>query len=147
MHSPETFGPFLEYWVTCKSKMSLSVREQELVILRMACLYRSNYAWKHHLPVGREFGIDDRELLAVTRRSYSTFTAREQALLAFTDAFVEKRTLEADIWVQHRSSLGAQDLVDHISLVSQYVLFALANNVLQVQVESPLESVPGIEAF
>ena len=147
MYNPETFGPFIEYWITCKSKMSLSVREQELVILRMACLYRSNYVWKHHLPVGREFGIDDREFLAIARRDYSAFAARVQALLTFTDEFVEKRTLEAATWAQHRSALAAQDVVDLISLVSQYVLFALANNVLQVQVESPLASVPGIEAF
>jgi alkylhydroperoxidase family enzyme len=64
-HDPETFGPFLEYWVSCKSRFSLTVREQELVILRMACLYGSNYVWKHHVPVAREFGISEAEIAAV----------------------------------------------------------------------------------
>ena len=56
MISDGTVGPFLEYWVTCKERMSLSPREQELVILRMGVLYASNYVWMHHVPVGREFG-------------------------------------------------------------------------------------------
>jgi len=36
MQNQETLGPFLDYWVTSKSKMGLTIREQELVILRMA---------------------------------------------------------------------------------------------------------------
>ncbi|MEI7863946.1 MAG: hypothetical protein WCI38_01140 [Chthoniobacterales bacterium] len=32
MHRPELFGPFLEWWVTAKSAMALSPREQELAI-------------------------------------------------------------------------------------------------------------------
>ncbi len=35
MHNPRTMGPFLDYWVTSKLEMAYSVREQELVILRM----------------------------------------------------------------------------------------------------------------
>ena len=62
MHSPELLGPFLEWWVSAKSAMGLSVREQELVILRMGCLYASDYVWKHHVPVAQEFGISDAEL-------------------------------------------------------------------------------------
>jgi hypothetical protein len=34
-------APFLEYWTTSKTALSLSVREQELVILRMAAQPRS----------------------------------------------------------------------------------------------------------
>ena len=30
MHSPELLGPFLEWWVSAKSAMALSVREQEI---------------------------------------------------------------------------------------------------------------------
>ncbi len=42
--------------------MGLSVREQERVILPMGCQYRSNYVWKRHVLVAREFGVDDTEL-------------------------------------------------------------------------------------
>ena len=61
MYNPDTLGPFLDYWVTSKQKMGLTVREQELVILRMALHYDCNYVWKHHVPVALEFGINQTE--------------------------------------------------------------------------------------
>ena len=146
MYNRETFGPFLDYWVSSKSKMGLTVREQELVILRMAVLYRSEYVWKHHVKVGREFGVNDTELDAIRRGSYGVFaTARERAFLELTDAFINERALSAKLWSQTKDILSPQDFVDLISLVSQYVLFVLTNVCMQVQVEPAVAELPGIE--
>jgi len=146
MQNQETLGPFLDYWVTSKSKMGLAVREQELVILRMAVLYRSEYVWKHHVKVGRELGINDTELEAIRQGSYTAFAAeRERALLELTDAFVNDRSLPPDLWNRTRGVLGARDFVDLISLVSQYVLWALTNVCMQVQLEPGVADLPGIE--
>ncbi len=145
MHNPETFGPFLEYWVSCKEKMGLSVREQELVILRMAHLYRSNYVWKHHVPLAREFGVSEAELSALAGIVPSPlFSRRECALLVLTDELVEARTIRASVWEAWATVLKPSELIDLINLVSQYVLFALTNNALQVQIEETLGEIPGL---
>lgn len=147
MQNQDTLGPFLDYWVTSKSKMGLTVREQELVILRMAVLYRSEYVWKHHLKVGREFGINDTELDAIRQGAYTAFTAdRERALLELTDAFVNDRSLPPELWNRTRGVLCPRDFVDLISLVSQYVLWGLTNVCMQVQLEPGVADLPGIEA-
>ena len=144
-HNPETFGPFLEFWVTCKSKFALTVREQELVILRMACLYRSNYVWKHHVPVGHEFGVTEPELDAIRDGDFARFDSpRERALLALTDELVDARTIRAHAYGAHAHELSRKELVDLVSLVSQYVFFALMNNAFQVEVEAPLAGVRGL---
>ena len=146
MQNQDTLGPFLDYWVTSKSKMGLTVREQELVILRMAVLYRSEYVWKHHLKVAREFGVNDEELDAIRQGSCAAFVAeRERAFLELTDAFVNDRSLSPELWTRTRGVLGSRDFVDLISLVSQYVFFALTNVCLQVQVEPGVADLPGIE--
>jgi 4-carboxymuconolactone decarboxylase len=146
MHNQETLEPFLDYWVTSKAKMGLSVREQEMVILRMAVLYRSEYVWKHHVKVGREFGITDTELEAIRHGSYATFSSeRERAFLTLTDTFMNDRYLPPELWNRTKNVLSSQDFVDLISLVSQYVLFALNNVCLQVQVEPGVSDLPGIE--
>jgi alkylhydroperoxidase family enzyme len=146
MQNQETLGPFLDYWVTSKSKMGLTVREQELVILRMAVLYRSEYVWKHHVKVGREFGIDDTELDAIRQGSYAAFAAeRERAFLELTDAFVNDRSLPPELWNRTKGVLGSRDFIDLISLVSQYVLWALTNVCMQVQLEPGMADLPGIE--
>ena len=146
MQNQETLGPLLDYWVTSKSKMGLTVREQELVILRMAVLYRSEYVWKHHVKVGREFGINDAELDAIRQGSYTAFAAeRERAFLELTDAFVNDRSLAPKLWNRTRCVLGSRDFIDLISLVSQYVLFALTNVCMQVQLEPGVADLPGID--
>lgn len=145
MLNQETLGPLLDYWVTSKSKMGLTMREQELVILRMGVLYRSEYVWKHHVKVGREFGIEDAELDALRAGSCDALAApRERALLELTDAFVNDRSLSPALWARTSQILQPRDYVDLISLVSQYVLFALTNVGLQVQLEPAVAELPGI---
>ncbi len=144
LYSPQLLGPFLEWWVSAKSSMALSVREQELVILRMGCLYASDYVWKHHVTVGREFGINDAELAAIRGGTHDGFGERERALLELTDEMVNRRTVSAAAWAQYGRSLPARDLLDLIALISQYVLFVLTNNVLQVQLEPALADQPGL---
>ena len=146
MYNPQTLPTFLDYWVTSKAKMGLSVREQELVILRMAVLYRSEYVWKHHVKVGREFGINEAELDAVRRGSHASFPApRERAFLRLTDAFMNDRCLSPELWNETRNVIGSQGFVDLISLVSQYVLFGLTNVCMQVRVEPGVADLPGLE--
>lgn len=145
MHNPDTLGSFLEYWVTSKLKMGFSVREQEIIILRMGFLYQCNYVWKHHVPVALEFGVSKDEINAIKKESIKTiFNEREYALLKITDELVERRTLSQTFWNQYSHLLTKSEWVDIISLVSQYVLFALTNNVMQVQIEDSLKNIEGL---
>jgi 4-carboxymuconolactone decarboxylase len=144
-HNPDTYGSFLEYWVTSKLKMGLTPREQELVILRMGYHYKCNYVWKHHVPVGKESGITDAELDAVkTKPLPAIFSPRESALLHLTDEMVESRNVSDETWIKYSKELKDSEKIDLISLVSQYVFFALLNNVIQVEVEQPLVAIPGL---
>ena len=124
--------------------MALSVREQELVILRMGVLYGSEYVWRHHVPVAREFGVTDAEMAALRQGRFEVWEARERALLTLTEAMVCDRCVSAEIWAVHGQRLTAREVVELIGLVAQYVLFALTNNVLQVPLEEPLRRVSGL---
>jgi alkylhydroperoxidase family enzyme len=136
----------LAWWVAGKKGMALNGREQELVILRMGQLYESDYVWRHHVKVGREFGITTDELAWLRSGTFERFPDREQTLLVLTDALVNERTIPPSVWALHGCRLSPRDLLDLIALVSQYVLFALTNNALQVPLEPALEAVPGLDA-
>ena len=145
MYNPDTLRPFLDYWVTSKLKMGLSVREQELVILRMAFHYKCNYVWKHHVPVAIEFGVTPGELESVQEYPLPDgFNPREEALLVMSDHMVQDRNLSDEIYNRYAGRLKDSELVDLISLVSQYVLFTLMNNVLRVEVEPSLDEITGL---
>jgi alkylhydroperoxidase family enzyme len=94
--------------------------------------------------VAKEFGASDEEIEAVRMGRFEAFNGLERALLTLTEAMVEERTVSAELWSEYGSQLSAQQMVDLIGLVSQYVLFALTNNVLQVQIETSMPYVPGL---
>lgn len=145
MHNPGTFGPFIDYWVTSKLMMGFTGREQELIILRMGVLFNCDYVWKHHVPVAREYGVTDTELAAVKAKTLKPlFSARELALLMLTDEMVRHRTIRDKAWNKWSSELKESEMIDLISLVSQYVFFALLNNGLRVEIEDPLKQTPGL---
>jgi 4-carboxymuconolactone decarboxylase len=145
MYNPKTFGPFLDYWVTSKQEMGFSVREQELIILRMGYLYNCNYVWKHHVPVAKEFGASDAQIEAVKVSPLpAVFSTREYALLMLTDELVEHRTIRDEAWSRWSGELKKSEYIDLISIVSQYVFFALLNNSMQMEIEEPLKKIPGL---
>ena len=140
MYNPETLEPFLDYWVTSKLKMGLTVREQELVILRMAVHYKCNYVWKHHVVVAMEFGVTQNELGHLRKFPLpSGFNDREEALLELMDQMVETRELSDEMYDKYGVKIKDSELVDLVSLISQYVLFTLMNNVIRVKIESSLD--------
>ena len=145
MYNPRTMGSFLDYWVTSKLEMGLSGREQELIILRMAYHYKCNYVWKHHIPAAKEFGASDTEIEAVkTSPLPSVFSARQYALLMLTDEMVEQRTVRDEVWTKWNGDLKRSELIDLVSIVSQYVFFSLLNNSIQIELEEPLKKIPGL---
>ena len=122
-HSSVLLELFLEWWVSAKTAMALSLLEQELVILRMVGRLRS--------------GI------------YGAFPPQERALLVLTDEMVEWRTMSPTTWALHDRPLEPPVVVpavavDLIALIAQDVLFALTNTVLQLPLESALAAELGL---
>jgi hypothetical protein len=122
-HSSVLLELFLEWWVSAKTDMALSLPEQELVILRMVGRLRS--------------GI------------YGAFPPQERALLVLTDEMVERRTMSPTTWALHDRPLEPPVVVpavavDLIALIAQDVLFALTNTVLQLPLESALAAELGL---
>lgn len=89
-----------------------------------------------------EFGIQKEELAALRASSLpAAFAKREQALLEFTDTMVIHRDIDETVWGKYRDVLTQRDVLDLIHLISQYVLFALTNNVMRVELEKPLQEI------
>ena len=146
MHAPETLGSLFEYWVTSKERMAFSVREQELVILRMGVLYGCEYVWRHHVPVGREFGLVDAEIEAVRTGELAAMASpRERVLIRLTDEMVKHHSVGDSLWAEAMQVMAHAEVIELIGLIAQYVLYSLTNNVFRVQVEEPLMKVPGLE--
>ena len=132
---------FLTYWVNSKNQMSLSVREQEIIILRMGYHYKCDYVWKHHIPVATEFGVTENELteLKINEFDSTKFSKTEAALISLCDQMMRERNVSDELWLSTKDILQTNQVVDLIHLIGQYVIFALTNNVFKVEVEPSLK--------
>ena len=64
--------------------------------------------------------------------------------MELTDEMVLKHNVSDAAWDLYKNELTDGEIVDLISLVSQYVLFALTNNVLRVAVEQNLDEIESL---
>lgn len=108
-------------------RCTLDPREREVAILALARLRDSDFEWYAHERVGRVVGLTQQELDALDAAETPTsFSEREQVVLAATRALVSERDLDDATYADAVRLLGHTALADLITLVGYYDLLALS---------------------
>jgi alkylhydroperoxidase family enzyme len=68
IHSPEGTRSFQKFanWIRFDSK--LDPRLREMVILQVGHLVGSAYEYRHHVKIGKDFGVTDRDVRCIIKR-------------------------------------------------------------------------------
>ncbi|MCU1682585.1 MAG: hypothetical protein JWQ81_3324 [Amycolatopsis sp.] len=114
-------------------------RERELLIIRTASLCASAYELEHHLKLGAEAGLTDRDLAALTGDASQAWTLREALLVAAADELHTGHTITETTWHALAELLTTEQLVELPMLVGHYTLLAGTLRSLGV----PLDTAPG----
>jgi alkylhydroperoxidase family enzyme len=121
---------------------TLPARERELLILRTGWRCQAEYEFGQHAAIGRQAGVTDDEIVAVTRGpddpSWSDDDAR---LLTAVDELVDDHRLSDATWAALSERFDVQQMLDLVFTVGQYTLVSMALNSLGVERE------PGVEGF
>lgn len=134
------FTPWLDFWVTSKEKIKLSLRIQELIILRMAFLRKSDYVWGHHIIVAKEAHITKEEIEALKKDpENSNWTELEKAFLKTAEELLESSNIEQSTWDILKKHWTDTELMDFITIVTQYFFFTSINNACGVALEKGLK--------
>jgi AhpD family alkylhydroperoxidase len=112
---------------------SLTRRDTELVILRVAHLRRCRYELEHHRRLARRAGLDaeavQRVLAGPTAQGWS---ARDRVLLGAVDSLLIKRDIEDDAWQSLSAHFAMAQLVELCLLVGHYDMLAMTIAALRV---------------
>jgi AhpD family alkylhydroperoxidase len=112
---------------------SLSRRDTELVILRVAHLRRCRYELEHHTRLARRVGLDagavQRVLAGPTADGWS---ARERVLLRAVDALLTARDIEDEAWQSLSAHFREAQLVELCLLVGHYDMLATTVAALRI---------------
>lgn len=138
--------PLLESWnplaAHLMSRSSLSPRQREILIMRVAWKTGSDYEWGQHVLMSRDAGLtaeDHRRIKAGA--DDPGWSALEVALIRAADELVETRCIGDTTWASLAAELGETQLLDVIFTVGQYTMLAMALNTIGVERE------PGVPGF
>jgi AhpD family alkylhydroperoxidase len=112
---------------------TISRRETELVILRVAHLRQCAYEQDHHARIARRVGLD-REALerVVLGPTASGWSERHRALLGAVDALVHTKDIDEATWTALCEHFDDQQRIELCLLVGQYEALATTIAALRI---------------
>jgi 4-carboxymuconolactone decarboxylase len=117
---------------------TLAQRQKELVVLRVAWRYQSEYQWVQHVFTGRKIGMVDAEFDALQSDAIpaSAFPPGEYALLSAVDQLCRSGRIDDPTWTALDASMNRHQLMDFLYAVGFFTMNAWAFGAMGVQVEA-----------
>jgi alkylhydroperoxidase family enzyme len=130
-----TFNGHVQYGTT------LSPRQRELLVLRVAHLRHAAYEWAQHVVLAGDAGITATEIDRIAEAPNTPeWSPLEQAMLTAVDELVADATITDATWAALSPELDTQQLMDLVFTVGAYELLAMAFNSFGVELDPDLRS-------
>jgi alkylhydroperoxidase family enzyme len=118
---------------------TLSMRQRELLVLRVASLRTCAYEWAQHVVLAGDAGISPDEVLRVAdgpdAPGWSRFDA---ALVRAADELLADARIGDETWATLAAELDEQQLMDVVFTVGAYDLLAMAMRSFGVELDDDL---------
>jgi alkylhydroperoxidase family enzyme len=133
---PALFRTWLPFCMQLLTHSVFAPRERELLIIRTAWLCESTYELTHHLGVGAEAGLTDRDLAALTGEGPQAWTPRERLLVVAAGELHANHAISDATWRGLSAVLTTEQQIELPMLVGHYILLAGTLRSLRVPLES-----------
>lgn len=118
---------------------TLSVRQRELLILRVAAVRRADYEWAQHVVLARDAGLDDDEIARIAEGPDAPgWSPLERAMLRAVDELVAEAVITEPTWQALAGELSERQLMDLVFTVGAYELLAMAFRSFGIEVDADL---------
>jgi alkylhydroperoxidase family enzyme len=119
---------------------TISIRQRELLILRVAHLRDSPYEWAQHVYQAGVAGIAPDEVARVrVGPSAEGWSVLERALLSAADELVADARITDETYAVLAAELDARQLMDVVFTVGAYDVFAMALRTFDVELDDDLQ--------
>jgi 4-carboxymuconolactone decarboxylase len=121
-------------WATTIYEEIGDARHRELVILAVARVSDCPYVWHAHVPLARDSGIDDEEILAIADGEYSEFSGPEQAAISYAVDHV-RNSVTDETHAQVAEQFDDSDVITISILASEYARACSIIDALGVEID------------
>jgi len=119
-------------------KQTLSVRERELLILRIGWLNQAEYEWAQHVEIAKRAGITDAEIERIKQGPRGGWGAHDSALLQAVDELFEDSVISDQTWAALAEKYSTEQMMDLVFTIGQYNLVSWALNSFGVPLDDNL---------
>ena len=131
---PEMFAAMRGLGSRVSSLPAMSNYDRELVIMRIAWLYESEYEWGAHYDAALRAGISEAQIEAIkVGASDSIWNAWERTLIAVADQLVMDAFLDDATWSSLRGQYSEEDILGLLGMVAHYHMVAMVTNTFGIQ--------------
>jgi alkylhydroperoxidase family enzyme len=118
---------------------TLTPRERELVVLRVAAVRGSDYEWAQHVVLAGDAGLDADDIARIAEGPDAEgWGVLDAAMLRAVDELIADALISDDTWAALSSELDRQQLMDLVFTVGAYELLAMAFKSFGVQLDADL---------
>jgi alkylhydroperoxidase family enzyme len=137
-HHPELTRAFHTFNGHVLFATTLTPRQRELLVLRVAAVREAEYEWAQHAVLAGDAGLTDAEVARVRSGERGGWSTLEGALLRAVDELVADALVSDETWAALASELDDQQLMDVVFTVGAYDLLAMAFRTFGVPLDDDL---------
>jgi alkylhydroperoxidase family enzyme len=139
-HHPELIRAYHTFNGHVLFGSTLSPRQRELLVLRVASLRRADYEWAQHVVLGGDAGLSPDEIARVAEGPDAPgWASLDGALVRAVDELVHDAAITDETWAALGNELDVQQLMDLVFTVGAYDLLAMALRSFGVELDADLE--------
>ena len=137
-HNAAGFSCFAAVGEWIRYGSSIDARQREMLILAVGVIDQSEYEFSHHVKIGRDFGLDDRDIVNVldqVRDGRSDLRDVDALLVESARQITESRGLTDEAWTELAERFSIPELVEIVLIAGHYAAVTRVLGALQVEVE------------
>jgi 4-carboxymuconolactone decarboxylase len=141
---PDLFKAWLPFGGALLTGSSLTDRDREIVILRVAVDCSCDYEWGQHVKIAEYIGMSREDIDRVLEGAEAPgWTAHESALVRAVDELKATNLITDPTWATLAETYDETKLIEVTFLAGHYMMLAGALNSFGVQLDDGLEALPG----
>ena len=118
---------------------TLTPRQRELLVLRVAALRRSAYEWEQHRVLAADVGLDVEEVDRIAEGPRAAgWSPLEGAMLSAVDELIGEGEIADETWALLSAELSEQQVMDLVFTVGAYEILALAFRSFGIELDEDL---------
>jgi alkylhydroperoxidase family enzyme len=118
---------------------TLTPRQRELIVLRVAAVREAEYEWKQHVILAGDAGLSPEEIERVAAGPDAEgFAPIDRALVRAVDELVADATITDRTWTALAAELDEQQLLDLVFTVGTYDVLAMVMRAFAIELDDDL---------